>query len=120
MTSAELIDLLRTARESAGLSQRQLSTLMGYSTAWVGRVETGRMGIQVDDISKWAELCGLELSLELRAPRSDPSELSTPELLQEAWVHMDDRDRRLMAGMVTHLLNDLKEREARKSIQSSG
>lgn len=38
----ELIDVLRTVRESRGWSQKKLAEVMGASQAWVCDVETGR------------------------------------------------------------------------------
>lgn len=68
MTSAELATKLRQIRKQARLSQAGLSKKMGRSDSWVARVESGRIGIQIDDIALWADACKRRMELNFPDP----------------------------------------------------
>jgi len=57
---------IRTAREAAGLSQRELARRMGTSQAAVGRLEAGGVGATLTTLQRVASALGLEVNIELR------------------------------------------------------
>lgn len=63
--AAEIGDQVREARETAGLSQRELAERMGTSQAAVARLEAGGVGATVTTLHRVAVALGLELSVEL-------------------------------------------------------
>ena len=54
-----LADLVRSARISQGLSQRQLSRSLGKSEGYVGHLESGRIRPNVDTLKEIASALGL-------------------------------------------------------------
>lgn len=44
------------AREKAGYGQREMSTLLGYSTSWLQAVEAGRNGVSALDLQRIAKI----------------------------------------------------------------
>ncbi len=50
---------IRACRESQGLSQQQLALMVGSSKSHVWRIETGRVGVGIDDLSRIAEALGV-------------------------------------------------------------
>jgi DNA-binding XRE family transcriptional regulator len=61
--------LLRSAREAAGLSQRELAMRMGCSQQAVAQAEGWRSNPTVEFMRRWAEACGTEVRLELGRPK---------------------------------------------------
>lgn len=57
---------IRTAREAAGLSQRELAERMATSQAAVARLEGGGVGATLTTLHRVAAALGMELSIELR------------------------------------------------------
>jgi DNA-binding XRE family transcriptional regulator len=57
---------IRAARETAGLSQRDLPVRMGTSQAAVARVEAGGVGATLTTLHRVAAALGLELNIDLR------------------------------------------------------
>ncbi len=62
---------LRTARETANVSQRRLAALLGVSQTDIWRAETGRRRVTLESLAAWASVLGLELSAGLH-PFGDP------------------------------------------------
>lgn len=50
---------IRVFRESQGLSQNQLALMIGSSKSHIWRIETGRVGVGIDDLSRIAEALGV-------------------------------------------------------------
>ena len=63
--------MLVDARESAGLSQRDLASELGVPHTWVSKVETGERRIDVIELCWFCRACGV-----------DPSDITKRLLLQ--------------------------------------
>lgn len=74
--------------------------MMGYSTAWVGGVESKRTGIQIEDISKWVELCGMRLEVRLLSPEKPVRAEDVLARLSRLWPILDARDQRIVRGLI--------------------
>nr|WP_160213049.1 helix-turn-helix transcriptional regulator [Adlercreutzia aquisgranensis] len=46
---------IRARRESQGLSQDRLALMVGSSKSHIWRIETGRVGVGIDDLSRIAD-----------------------------------------------------------------
>jgi transcriptional regulator with XRE-family HTH domain len=57
--------IVREARRRAGLSQRRLATLAGVSQPTVARIEGGVSSPSLDDVTRLAAACGLEVRVSL-------------------------------------------------------
>lgn len=64
--AAEVGDRIRTAREAAGLSQRELAARMGTSQAAIARLEAGGVGATLTTLHRVAVALGLELKVDPR------------------------------------------------------
>lgn len=64
--AAEVGERVRSAREAAGLSQRELARRMGTSQAAIVRLEAGGVGATLTTLQRVATALGLEVSVELR------------------------------------------------------
>ena len=64
--AAEVGERIRGARESAGLSQRQLAQRMGTSQAAIARLEAGGVAATLTTLHRAALALELELTVELR------------------------------------------------------
>jgi HTH-type transcriptional regulator / antitoxin HipB len=64
--AADVGERIRAARETAGLSQRDLAARMGTSQAAVARLEAGGVGATLTTLHRVAAALGLELSIDLR------------------------------------------------------
>jgi len=64
--AVEVGERVRTAREAAGLNQRELAARMGTSQAAIARLEAGGVGATLTTLQRVAQALGLELSVELR------------------------------------------------------
>jgi len=64
--AADVGEQIRAARETAGLSQRELAARMGTSQAAVARLEAGGVGATLTTLHRVAAALGLELSIDLR------------------------------------------------------
>jgi HTH-type transcriptional regulator / antitoxin HipB len=64
--ATEVGDRVRTAREEAGLTQRELADRMGTSQAAIARLEAGGVGATLTTLHRVATAVGLELRVELR------------------------------------------------------
>lgn len=65
--AAEVGDRVRQARETAGLSQRELASRMGTSQAAVARLEAGGVGATLTTLQRVAAALDLQLTVDLRA-----------------------------------------------------
>lgn len=52
---------IRARRESQGLSQEKLALMIGSSKSHVWRIETGRVGVGIDDLARIADALGVEV-----------------------------------------------------------
>ena len=50
---------IRAVRERQGLSQNQLALMIGSSKSHIWRIETGRVGVGIDDLSRIADALGI-------------------------------------------------------------
>ena len=74
--------LLRSLREGAGLTQRDLGARLGKPQSWVHNCETGNRRVDVSEFAAWASACGREpadafrdyLDLERRANAAGPTQ----------------------------------------------
>jgi len=64
--AAEVGARIRTAREAAGLSQRDLASQMGTSQAAIARLEAGGVGATLTTLHRVAIALDLELKVDLR------------------------------------------------------
>jgi ribosome-binding protein aMBF1 (putative translation factor) len=62
----EVGEQVRDARETAGLSQRELASRMGTSQAAIARLEAGGVGATLTTLQKVATALHLEVSVLLR------------------------------------------------------
>lgn len=58
---AALGEAIRARRESQGLSQERLALMVGSSKSHIWRIETGRVGVGIDDLSRIADALGVEV-----------------------------------------------------------
>ncbi len=75
--AAEVGEGIRAARETAGLSQRDLATRMGTSQAAVARLEAGGVGATLTTLHRVAVALGLELNIDLRPSAQTSRRLTT-------------------------------------------
>ena len=52
---------IRRRREEQGLSQQRLALMMGSSKSHIWRIETGRVGVGLDDLARIAEALDVEV-----------------------------------------------------------
>ena len=64
--AAEVGQRIHDARDTAGLSQRELARRMGTSQAAIDRLESGGVGATITTLQRVATALGLEVSVELR------------------------------------------------------
>ena len=67
------MELLKGAREGAGLSQRELAQRAGTSQAMVARIERGHQSPSVATLERLVRACGLELHVEAGGEARPPS-----------------------------------------------
>jgi ribosome-binding protein aMBF1 (putative translation factor) len=65
----EVGEKVRDARESAGLSQRELAARMGTSQAAVARLEAGGVGATLTTLQRMAAALDLKVTVELSAAK---------------------------------------------------
>lgn len=53
-------DFLRSLREEAGLTQRELGESLGKPHSWIYNSETGNRRVDVAEFADWAEACGVD------------------------------------------------------------
>lgn len=58
---AALGTAIRQLRESQGLSQHKLALMIGSSKSHIWRIETGRVGVGLDDLSRIADALDTEV-----------------------------------------------------------
>ena len=58
---AALGTAIRQRRESQGLSQYKLALMIGSSKSHIWRIETGRVGVGLDDLVRIAEALDVEV-----------------------------------------------------------
>ena len=58
---AALGTAIRQLRESHGLSQHKLALMIGSSKSHIWRIETGRVGVGLDDLSRIADALDTEV-----------------------------------------------------------
>lgn len=51
---------LRTLREEAGFTQRELGTALGKPQSWIHNCEVGNRRVDVTEFAAWAEACGVK------------------------------------------------------------
>ena len=52
---------IRERREKQGLSQEKLALMVGSSKSHIWRIETGRVGVGIDDLSRIADALDIEV-----------------------------------------------------------
>ncbi len=57
----ELGNAIRQRREQQGLSQEKLALMVGSSKSHIWRIETGRVGVGIDDLSRIADALDMEV-----------------------------------------------------------
>jgi transcriptional regulator with XRE-family HTH domain len=70
------VELLKEARNRAGLTQRELARRAGTSQAMVARIERGQQSPSVATLERLVRACGLELRIETAgedAPQAGPA-----------------------------------------------
>jgi transcriptional regulator with XRE-family HTH domain len=69
------MELLKAAREAAGLSQRELAQRAGTSQAMVARIEGGRQSPSVATLERLVRACGRALRVEAEGGAAPPAAL---------------------------------------------
>jgi len=59
------VELLKAARDRAGLTQRELARRAGTSQAMVARIERGQQSPSVATLERLVRACGLDLSVDI-------------------------------------------------------
>src|SRR4249919_770683 len=72
------MDLLKEARDRAGLTQRELARRAGTSQAMVARIERGQQSPSVATLERLVRACGLELRVETAGGDGPPAEPAGP------------------------------------------
>ena len=54
-------EAVRQRRESQGLSQDRLAKMVGSSKSHIWRIETGRVGVGIDDLARIADALGTQV-----------------------------------------------------------
>ena len=62
----KLPPLLRTMREGAGMTQRQLGAILKKPQSWVYNCEVANRRVDVTEFIVWARACGVEPGEALR------------------------------------------------------
>lgn len=62
----KLIKLLRKAREEAGMTQIQAAKKFGYTQAYISKVESGSLRVDVSQLKKFAAMYGKNVSYFLK------------------------------------------------------
>ncbi|WP_251212320.1 helix-turn-helix domain-containing protein [Adlercreutzia murintestinalis] len=52
---------IREKRETQGLSQNRLALMVGSSKSHIWRIETGRVGVGIDDLARIADALGVQV-----------------------------------------------------------
>lgn len=52
---------IRARREKQGLSQEKLALMVGSSKSHIWRIETGKVGVGIDDLSRIADALDIEV-----------------------------------------------------------
>lgn len=52
---------VREKREAQGLSQERLALMVGSSKSHIWRIETGRVGVGIDDLARIADALGVQV-----------------------------------------------------------
>ncbi len=52
---------IRERREEQGLSQNRLALMVGSSKSHIWRIETGRVGVGIDDLARIADALGVQV-----------------------------------------------------------
>lgn len=65
----EIPELLRSARKTAGLTQKQLAEKIGVSRAAVCQWEIGSNGVDIDNLRKAAAAMGFVVEIKFRKKR---------------------------------------------------
>lgn len=52
---------IRARRDEQGISQQQLALMIGSSKSHIWRIETGRVGVGLDDLARIAEALDVEV-----------------------------------------------------------
>lgn len=73
---ADAAQILRAARERAGLSQRGLASAAGTAQSVVARVELGVTSPSWDTLARLVEATGCRLSVRLDAPEPPAADVS--------------------------------------------
>lgn len=59
---------LRSARESLGLTQREVGARMGATGSYIARVEAGRANLTLGQLANLAEALNVVLEIDFRLP----------------------------------------------------
>ena len=65
----EVANKLVRARSRAGLSQKQIATLMGTTQSAIARIESGKIALRTDTIQRYAAAIGYRAELKLTRTR---------------------------------------------------
>ena len=109
MKPTQLPQALKEVRKAAGLSMKELAARLGYSDRWTDHVESGRRGISIEDLERFAHACGRRLVLDVVAPGQEPVILSPPERAILALLREADDDQREAIRRFAELLPGARE-----------
>ena len=71
MHHSKLITVLKERREALGITQAHLAELADVSLRTLKALEVGKGNPTLETIAKLIEVLGMELKLEIKAPRHD-------------------------------------------------
>lgn len=64
--NAGLIRILLLKRKQLGITQRELGGKIGYSTAYISRVEKGSRNINMRVLDKWSDVLSLNIEINVK------------------------------------------------------
>lgn len=129
-------DMLRWAREEAGLSHEALAEKLGFTAAGVAYAEEDSRCLSVANAVRWAEACGFGLgALYMSEPPEPESQLTLVDAIEEVldWALQAMEEERLRYGddrferrygnrpdnavdITTRFLDSVREQAARSGV----
>lgn len=117
MTKQEIGQILRTAREAKGYTQKQVAEMLGRRQQIVGHWETGYSQPDANTLFELCDLYGISIDdafgskkhqdiLYISRPTGNVSTDELRKQLHDLIDQMDDEDLRLMSGLMVKFKRD--------------
>lgn len=96
----QLGETIKTLRKSCGLSQKAAGTALGYTQSQICKIENGKCTITAEHIIQFSRLFEIPVHLFF----SGKEVLRTPALVDVKLAQLNDRDLRLIYGLIDQML----------------